>query len=151
MVIISGIIFNAIDIKSSNNSLYPIIFYGVDFVTILAMGWIIDLPYFGRKKPALFFSFLSAFLYLTKYLVMLNKGPDASIFSLDLATRVSVSLSFNVLMEYNFEIYSTDIRSTAFNINKLLSHFGDFFTPLLMSYNRPIATLILGKINYIIN
>jgi hypothetical protein len=150
LVIISGIIYNAIDMKTTNNSLlYPIIFYSVDFITILAIGYIIDLPYFGRKKPAIALSFLSAALYFAKYLVQYKNGPDASVFGLDLALRVSVSLSFNVLMEYNFEIYSTDIRSTAFNINKLLSHFGDFFTPLLMSYNRPLATISLAGLYFV--
>ncbi len=148
LVIISGIIFNAIDIKTSKDSLtYPIIFYSVDFITIFTIGIIIDLPGVGRKKPAIILSFLSSFLYLTKYAVQLRMGPDASVFGLDLACRVAVSLSFNVLMAYNCEIYSSDIRSTAYNINKLLSHFGDFFTPLLMSYNRPLATVTLGKLS----
>jgi len=107
------------------------------------MGYVIDLPYFGRKKPAILLSLVSSILYLFKYIIEFNLGADESNFLLDLILRVSVSLSFNILMEYNFEIYSTDIRSTAFNINKLLSHFGDFFTPLLMSYNRPLATVTL--------
>jgi len=146
LVIISGIVFNSIDIKSTgNNFIYPLIFYSVDFVTILLIGVIIDLPYFGRKVPAITLSFLSAVMYLIKYGLEVKYGQGASWFAVDLACRICVSLSFNVLMEYNFEIYSTDIRSTAFNINKLFSHFGDFFTPILMSFNRELATLILGK------
>jgi len=58
--------------------------------------------------------------------------------------RFSVSISFNILIEYNFEVYSTDIRSIAFNINKLFSRFGDFFTPLLMSNYYNYTTFILG-------
>jgi len=58
--------------------------------------------------------------------------------------RFSVSISFNILIEYNFEVYSTDIRSIAFNINKLFSRFGDFFTPLLMAKYYNFTTLILG-------
>lgn len=63
---------------------------------------------------------------------------------LDYLARFSVSISFNILIEYNFEIYSTDIRSIAFNVNKLFSRFGDFFTPLLMSKYHSLTTFFLG-------
>ena len=47
-------------------------------------------------------------------------------------------------MEFNLEIYSTDIRSTAFNLNKIFSRLGDFFTPILLAKNRALCTLILS-------
>jgi preprotein translocase subunit SecG len=58
--------------------------------------------------------------------------------------RLCVSISFNILIEYNLEIYSTDIRATAFNINKLFSRVGDFTLPLILASNRTVATAIMG-------
>ncbi len=80
-----------------------------------------------------------------------NKTLDKKVFDVSFVilminyfVRFTVSISFNILIEYNFEIYSTDIRSFAFSLNKLFSRFGDFFTPLLMSYNYNITSFILG-------
>merc|ERR1711957_357658 len=60
--------------------------------------------------------------------------------------RQSVGFSFNILMEYNFEIYPTDIRATAFNLNKIFSRLGDFFTPILLEKYRAETTLTLSII-----
>lgn len=144
LVIISGIIYNAVEIKMTKDTfLYPIIFYFMDFIVIFITGFIIEIPALGRKLPAIFFSVLAAIFYSMKYVDILN-NPTSSRFWLDFLIRQSVGISFNILMEYNFEIYSTDIRSTAFNINKLFSRVGDFFTPLLLAKNRGLCTITLS-------
>jgi len=146
LVTVSGSTFNIIDIKNSSSMIiYPIILYIIDFVTIVSIGYFIDLPSLGRKTPAIFFSFLTSFLFLCKFICQTYIASDISIFALDLACRISASLCMTILIEYNFEIYSTDIRSNAFNFNQLISHFGDFFTPLFLSYNRNLTTIILCK------
>jgi len=146
LVIISGIIYNAIEIKMTEDTfLYPIIFYLMDFIVIFTTGFIIELPSLGRKIPAIFFSLLAAVFYSVKYVDILG-NPGASRFWIDLIIRQSVGISFNILMEYNLEIYSTDIRATAFNINKIFSRLGDFFTPLLLAKNRALCTLSLSII-----
>lgn len=144
IVIISGIIYNAIEIKMTEDTfLYPIIFYLMDFIVIFTTGFIIEMPTLGRKIPAIFFSLVAAVFYSVKYVDILG-NPGASRFWIDLIIRQSVGISFNILMEYNLEIYSTDIRATGFNINKLISRVGDFFTPLLLAKNRALCTLCLS-------
>lgn len=146
LVIISGIIYNAMEIKMTEDTfLYPIIFYLMDFIVIFTTGFIIEMPALGRKIPAIFFSLLAAVFYSVKYVDILG-NPGSSRFWIDLIIRQSVGISFNILMEYNLEIYSTDIRATAFNINKIFSRLGDFFTPLLLAKNRALCTLILSVI-----
>lgn len=146
LVIISGIIYNAIEIKMTQDTfLYPIIFYTMDFIVIFTTGFIIEMPALGRKIPAIFFSLLAAVFYSVKYVDILG-NPGSSRFWIDLIIRQSVGISFNILMEYNLEIYSTDIRATAFNINKIFSRLGDFFTPLLLAKNRALCTLMLSVI-----
>lgn len=146
LVIISGIIYNAIEIKMTQDTfLYPIIFYFMDFIVIFTTGFIIEMPALGRKVPAIFFSLLAAIFYSVKYVDILG-NPSSSRFWIDLIIRQSVGISFNILMEYNLEVYSTDIRATAFNINKIFSRLGDFFTPLLLAKNRALCTLILSII-----
>jgi len=146
LVIISGIIYNAIEIKMTQDTfLYPIIFYFMDFIVILTTGFIIEMPSLGRKVPAIFFSLIAAIFYSVKYVDILG-NPSSSRFWIDLIIRQSVGISFNILMEYNLEVYSTDIRATAFNINKIFSRLGDFFTPLLLAKNRALCTLLLSII-----
>ena len=146
LVIISGIIYNAIEIKMTQDTfLYPIIFYLMDFIVIFTTGFIIEMPSLGRKIPAIFFSLLAAVFYSIKYVDILS-NPGSSRFWIDLVIRQSVGISFNILMEYNLEIYSTDIRATAFNINKIFSRLGDFFTPLLLAKNRALCTFLLSII-----
>jgi len=146
LVIISGIIYNAIEIRMTEDTfLYPIIFYLMDFIVIFTTGFVIEMPALGRKIPAIFFSLLAAVFYSVKYVDILG-NPGSSRFWIDLIIRQSVGISFNILMEYNLEIYSTDIRATAFNMNKIFSRLGDFFTPLLLAKNRALCTLILSVI-----
>ncbi len=146
LVIISGIIYNAIEIKMTQDTfLYPIIFYLMDFIVIFTTGFIIEMPSLGRKIPAIFFSLLAAVFYSIKYVDILG-NPGSSRFWIDLIIRQSVGISFNILMEYNLEVYSTDIRATAFNINKIFSRLGDFFTPLLLAKDRALCTLLLSII-----
>jgi hypothetical protein len=144
LVIISGIIYNAIEIKMSKDTfIYPIIFYTIDFFIIFLTGYIIEIPALGRKIPAIFFALLASIFYSAKYMDILE-NPYSSRFWIDLLIRQSVGISFNILMEYNLEIYSTDIRATAFNLNKIFSRLGDFFTPILLAKNRGFCTLVLS-------
>ena len=144
LVIISGIIYNAIEIKMSKDTfLYPICFYAIDFLVIFITGYIIEIPALGRKIPSIFFALSAAIFYSVKYIDILN-NPYSSRFWIDLIIRQSVGISFNILMEYNLEIYSTDIRATAFNLNKIFSRLGDFFTPILLEKNRGMCTLVLS-------
>jgi hypothetical protein len=144
LVIISGIIYNAIEIKMTKDTfLYPIIFYTIDFLVIFITGYIIEIPALGRKLPSIFFAFTAAIFYSVKYFDILN-NPYSSRFWIDLIIRQSVGISFNILMEYNLEVYSTDIRATAFNLNKIFSRLGDFFTPILLAKNRGLCTLVLS-------
>lgn len=144
LVIISGIIYNAIEIKMLKDTLvYPIIFYAIDFTSIFITGYIIEIPALGRKIPSIFFALLAAIMYSVKYILVLNYSfPNT--FWIDLVIRQSVGISFNILMEYNLEIYSTDIRATGFNLNKIFSRLGDFFTPILLIKNRALCTLTLS-------
>jgi MFS family permease len=145
LVTISGLIYNAIEIKTSKDTfLVPIVFYFTYFLIILVTGFLIDLPIFGRKKPSIVFSITGGVLYLVKYFSIVKFGEGTSIFWLDYLIRLSVSVSFNILIEYNLEIYSTDIRATAFNINKLFSRLGDFTLPLILASDRALATILLG-------
>jgi hypothetical protein len=144
LVIISGIIYNAMEIKMTKDIfLYPILFYTIDFLIIFATGYIIEIPILGRKIPAVFFAFAAAIFYSVKYIDIYN-DQFSSRFWIDLLIRQSVGISFNILMEYNFEVYSTDIRATAFNLNKIFSRLGDFFTPIILEKNRGICTLIMS-------
>jgi hypothetical protein len=146
LVTISGLIYNAIEIKTATDTfLFPIIFYLTDFLIILTTGFIIDLKIFGRKIPAIFFSFTGGLFYMIKYLIILKQGDSVSIFWVDYVIRLSVSVSFNILITYNLEIYSTDIRATAFNINKLFSRVGDFCLPIILTNNRSLATIIMSS------
>lgn len=144
LVIISGIIYNAMEIKMTKDTfLYPICFYALDFLVIFVTGYIIEIPALGRKIPSIFFALSAAIFYSVKYIDILN-NPSSSIFWIDLIIRQSVGISFNILMEYNLEIYSTDIRAIAFNLNKIFSRLGDFFTPLLYENFRAETTLTLS-------
>ena len=144
LVIITGIIYNAVDVKHTDDTLFnPLIFYFTDFVILLITGCVIDNEYIGRKKPSMFFSIIATIFYFIKYMIMTYQG--VSIFWIDYIVRLSVSISFNILMEWNWEIYPTDIRSTAFNLNKLFSRIGDFMTPLLMELNRPLSTIFVSS------
>jgi hypothetical protein len=145
LVIISGIIYNAIEIKMSKDTfLYPIIFYLIDFLTIFITGYLIEIPALGRKIPSIFFTLSAAIFYSVKYLDISRYNPFSSNFFIDLVIRQSVGISFNILMEYNLEIYSTDIRAVAFNLNKIFSRLGDFFTPILLEKDRGLCTLVLS-------
>jgi len=133
------------EIKTTKDTfLFPIIFYFTDFLIILFTGYLIDLPIVGRKKPSLIFSVLASVAYIAKFLILKGQGEGVSFFWLDYTIRLCVSISFNILIEYNLEIYSTDIRATAFNINKLFSRVGDFTLPLILASNRIVATAIMG-------
>jgi MFS family permease len=152
LVTISGIIYNAVDMKYTEVvPLFPIIFYSVDFIIIVLCGYVIDSPSFGRKIPSLFFSILCSAFYMVKYFIHSNKISSNSVFIVDFIIRCSVSISFNILIEYNFEIYPTDIRSTAFNLNKLFSRLGDFITPIGMSTNHGRMTLIIAVMYFVMS
>lgn len=146
LVIISGIIYNAFEIKMTKDTLWdPILFYTIDFLVIFTTGYIIEIPALGRKIPSIFFALSASIFYSVKYINILSDA-SASKFWIDLIIRQSVGISFNILMEYNLEIYSTDIRATAFNLNKIFSRLGDFFTPILLEKSRGMTTLILSII-----
>jgi len=99
----------------------------------------------GEKKPAIFFTVLATIFYFVKYLLLIE--GRAPIFWIDLTIRFSVSIYFNILMQMNWEIYPTDIRSLAVNMNKLFSRIGDFSTPILMEQNLPLITLFVSAMN----
>ena len=146
LVIISGIIYNAMEIKMVKDIFfYPILFYAIDFVMIFVTGYIIEIPALGRKIPSIFFSLTAAIFFSIKYIDILGDA-SSSRFWIDIMIRQSVGISFNILMEYNFEIYPTDIRATAFNMNKIFSRLGDFFTPILLLKYRASTTLTLSII-----
>jgi hypothetical protein len=145
LVTISGLIYNAMELKTTKDTfLFPIIFYFTDFLIILFTGYLIDLPILGRRIPAVTFSLLGGIFYTIKFFFLKHLGEATSFFWLDYAIRLCVSISFNILIEYNLEIYSTDIRATAFNINKLFSRVGDFTLPLILATDRQVATALMS-------
>ncbi len=143
LVIISGNIYRSIEIAmTSDIFLNPIIFYLIDLIIILIIGFVIETPYLGRKKPSIFFSILAGIFLLIKYFDILKHLSSSKLWQ-DIIIRQSIGITFNIFMQYNYEIYSTDIRSTAFNINKIFSRIGDFITPIILTNNRALCTLIL--------
>ena len=76
----------------------------------------------------------------------MRRQGKISLFWIDFVTRLSVTIMFYLLIEWNWEIFPTDIRSTAFNMNKLFSRIGDFITPLIMEQDRALATILVSAL-----
>ena len=153
---ISGL-YNGISIhvKNLSGDLYKnvMIFYSIECIWNMAVGFMTKIKFLGRKGTFLFcyilgiFSFiLFFFFYKTNEQIEINNDHFAGNLknACVLLIKSTVgSLYDNVLYFYWMEIYPTPVRAAGYSINCALDSFGGFFFPLIIESMVEINVFIL--------
>jgi len=136
--------YNGLDMRNTRNMLVnPIIFFLTDFIVVVSAGALIEIPWIGRKRPVVIFSFVAAIFYIIKYLIMTSDDQNSSAFWVDLTLRFCININFYVLTVWTIEIYPFDISMLAANMNRLSSRIGRIYSPIVLLTNRRVITFQL--------
>jgi len=136
--------YNGLDMRNTSNFLVnPIIFFLSDFIVVVSAGALIEIPWIGRKKPVVLFSFLAAIFFIIKYIIISNSLPNYSVFWIDIVLRFCININFYVLTVWSIEIYPFDISMLAANLNRLSSRIGRIYSPIVLLSHRKLMTFQL--------
>jgi len=93
-----------------------------------------------EKKPVLACSILAAIFYTIKYLVIVSKEDNYSVFWIDIVLRFCININFYILTVWTIEFYPMDISMLASNLNRLSSRIGRIYSPIILLSHRKIIT-----------
>ena len=138
----SSYAYNGLDMRNTSNMLInPIMFFLSDFIVVICSGSLIEIPWIGRKRPVLLFSFVASCFYFIKYFIILDKADNYSIFWIDIILRFCININFYVMTVWSIEIYPSDISMLASNLNRLFSRLGRIYSPIIAITHRNIMTI----------
>jgi len=136
--------YNGLDMGNTSNFLVnPIIFFLSDFIVVVSAGALIEIPWIGRKRPVVLFSFLAAIFFIIKYIIISNSLSNYSVFWIDIVLRFCININFYVLTVWSIEIYPFDISMLAANLNRLSSRIGRIYSPIVLLSHRKLMTFHL--------
>jgi MFS family permease len=129
-------------IKSLPGDIYinGILLFGVELISYILSGVLMDWPLLGRKKTAIITLFLSAFFML--FLVIFIENDTCSVIFY-MIIRVCITIPFTEFYTYCLEIYPTSVRGIGFGINAVCNNIGGIVVPMVLE-------LLSSRVIYII-
>jgi hypothetical protein len=129
-------------IKSLPGNIYinGILLFGVELISYILSGFLMDWPLLGRKKTAIITLFLSAFFMLL-LVIFLHNDTCSVVFYMII--RVCITIPFTEFYTYCLEIYPTSVRSVGFGINAVCNNIGGIVVPMVLE-------LLNSRVIYII-
>ena len=129
-------------IKSLPGDIYinGILLFGVELISYILSGVLMDWPLLGRKKTAIITLFLSAFFML--FLVIFIENDTCSVIFY-MIIRVCITIPFTEFYTYCLEIYPTSVRGVGFGINAVCNNIGGIVVPMVLE-------LLSSRVIYII-
>jgi len=117
-----------------------ILLYGVEIISYILCGIMIDWNLLGRKKTAILTLFITGIFLI--FLIIYEKNKKLSILFY-LLVRLFITIPFTEFYTYCLEIYPTSVRSFGFGINAGFNQIGGIIIPIILE-------LVDNKIIYII-
>ena len=121
-------------IKSLPGDIYinGILLFGVELISYILSGVLMDWPLLGRKKTAI----------ITLFLVIFIENDTCSVIFY-MIIRVCITIPFTEFYTYCLEIYPTSVRGVGFGINAVCNNIGGIVVPMVLE-------LLSSRVIYII-
>jgi OCT family organic cation transporter-like MFS transporter 16 len=143
----SGIYYGlTINIKNLPGNTYftGIIMFIVESIAYIMSGYIINIPFFGRKKSI---SLLYSISFLIYSYIHISQPQDIVMTSLSLAARFCVSGVYNIIYTYSTEVYPTVVRSSGLGLNSVCARIGGMVFPLILEILQERITFVFLSLN----
>ena len=118
-------------IKSLPGNIYinGILLFGVESISYILSGILMDWHLLGRKKTAIITLFLSAIFMLFFVIFIDNKKCSIVLYMI---IRVCITIPFTEFYTYCLEIYPTSVRGIGFGINAVCNNIGGIVVPMVL-------------------
>ena len=141
----------SLNLKNLPGDMYVtgIFLYGVEGISYLISGNLINIHWFGRKKSMIIFLSISLIIYTLLDSLELENSYIIIIFAL--LSRLTIAVVFNIIYTYSAEVYPSVVKSFGFNINNMCSRLSGIFIPLLIEiFSKKIINYLFLSLNCLI-